>query len=800
MRQESDFDTRRNPAVRIRSLCCLFGLAPSLLLSALLYSAAQSAGTPPGKKSDFFRDIQPLLKASCYQCHGPTRQEAGLRLDRKADALKGGASGPALIPGQSQKSLLIQRLLGADGKPRMPLGFAPLSSEQTTLLSAWIDQGAAWPGSPGAHARHWAYLKPIHYAPPKVRLTAWVRNPIDNFVLARLEKERLHPAPEAPKETLIRRVSLDLTGLPPTPQEIDAFLADKSPNAYTKVVDRLLASPHFGERWARLWLDLARYADTNGYEKDNRRSIWPYRDWVIQAFNRDMPFTQFTIAQIAGDMLPNATPEQKIATGFHRNTMLNEEGGVDQEEQRWLTIVDRVGTTASVWLGTTLACAQCHDHKYDPFTRTDYYRFFAFFDHANEPTLEAPTPEQEARRRALQAQIADLEARLKMPLTGANPADRKATTDQIANLKKQIEALSIPTTLVMEERADNQPPSTYMHIKGAFLSRGDRVTAATPAILPPLPPGRPANRLTLAQWLVDENNPLTARVTVNRFWEQLFGLGIVETVEDFGTQGTPPTHPQLLDWLATEFMRRGWSVKAILRLMVTSATYRQSSRLTPALRERDPKNRLLARGPRFRLEAEMIRDLALSASRLLSPKIGGPSVFPYQPDGIWVMPYNGDQWQMSAGEDRYRRGLYTFWRRTSPYPSFVSFDATSREFCTLRRIRTNTPLQALTTLNDPAFFEAARALARRMRREGGPTLGAQFTYGFRLCTARRPKPAELTRLEALYATELAHYRREAAAAQALAGDSGPQADSAEVAALTITANVLLNLDETLTKE
>jgi hypothetical protein len=782
----------------MRGFMALAGILPCLLLGAWLASAAQSRDTRPGKKIDFFREIQPVLKASCFQCHGPARQEGGLRLDTRAFALKGGASGPTLVPGKSRQSLLVQRLLGHGGKPRMPLGFAPFRKERIARIAAWIDQGADWPPRPVG--KHWAYLKPVRRTPPKVRLKSWVRNPIDNFVLARLEKEKLRPSPEAPKEVLIRRVSLDLIGLPPTPQEVEAFLADTSPNAYEKVVDRLLASPHYGERWARPWLDLARYADSNGYEKDNSRSIWLYRDWVINAFNKDMPFTEFTIEQIAGDMLPNATPEQKIATGFHRNTMLNEEGGVDREEQRWLTIVDRVGTTGSVWLGTTLACAQCHDHKYDPFTRTDYYRFFAFFDHANEPTLEVPTPEQEAKRKPLLAQIADLEAQQKAQKPDADKAAAKALNDKIDGLKKQVADLHIPTTLVMEEKADGQTPSTYMRIKGAFLSKGDLVTGATPAILPPLPPGEPANRLTLAQWLVDENNPLTARVTVNRFWEALFGMGLVETTEDFGTQGTPPTHPELLDWLATEFMRRGWSMKAILRLIVTSATYRQSSRATPALRERDPKNKLLARGPRFRLEAEMIRDVALAASGLLSPKIGGPSVFPYQPDGIWSIPYSGEQWQISAGEDRYRRGLYTFWRRSSPYPAFVTFDATSREFCTVRRVRTNTPLQALTTLNDPAFFDAARALARRMQREGGTDARAQLAYGFRLCLARRPKPAELARLESLYARELAHYRQDAKATLTVLGEKETPPTAPETAALAVVSNVLLNLDETLTKE
>ena len=773
----------------------LFG-AVSLTLGGLVLAAAGKPDVPT-KKVDFLREVQPVLKAHCFQCHGKDQQSGGLRLDRKAAAFKGGAHGPAIVPGKCEQSLLVQRISGLGGQPRMPLGFAPLTPEQIALLRAWIDQGAVWPDG-AENAKHWAYLKPAHDKPPQVKNPAWVRNPIDNFVLAKLEKSGLKPSPEAPKEILLRRVSLDLIGLPPSVQEIDAFLADRSPNAYEKVVDRLLASPHYGERWARPWLDLARYADTNGYEKDARRSIWPYRDWVINALNADMPYDRFTIEQIAGDLLPNASESQKIATGFNRNTMLNEEGGVDQEEQRWLTIVDRVGTTASVWLGTTLQCAQCHNHKYDPFTQKDYYRFFAFFDHTTEPILEMLTPAQEAQRKTLQTQVAALEAEVKKPDT--DKAALAASTAKLADLKKQLDGVHAPTTLVMEEKADGQVPSTYTHVKGAYLSKGEKVTADVPAALNPFPAGRPRNRLGLAYWLVDENNPLTARVEVNRIWEQYFGRGIVETSEDFGTQGQRPTHPELMDWLATELMRRHWSLKAIHRLIVTSATYRQSSRVTPGLLARDPLNRLLARGPRFRMEAEMVRDAALSVAGLLSLKIGGPSVFPLQPDHIWDIPYNGDQWVTSTGEDRYRRALYTFWRRTSPYPEFLTFDATSREFCTVRRIRTNTPLQALTTLNDPAFFEAARGLARRALQEGGKDPAAQITYAFRLCAARRPTLFERTRLAGLYNAERKRYQADKEAAQKLAGGPPDQPDLPQTAAMTVVANVLLNLDETLTKE
>jgi hypothetical protein len=779
-------------------------LTGSLLFAANAQSSRQKPTRPaPAKpaKVDFVHDVQPVLKASCYPCHGPEQQMGGLRLDTKAAAFKGGVSGRSILPGKAKESLLLQRILGEGGKPRMPMGFAPLDSRQTTLIRRWIQEGAEWRENVTAR-KHWAYVKPARPPLPKVKNAAWVRNPIDRFVLARLEKAKLTPSPAADRATLIRRVYLDLIGLLPSPQEVDAFLKDRSPDAYEKVVDRLLASPHYGERWARPWLDLARYADTNGYEKDGRRSIWLYRDWVIEALNRDMPYDQFTIEQIAGDMLPGATEGQKIATGFHRNTMLNEEGGVDREEQRWLTIVDRVATTGSVWMGTTLACAQCHDHKYDPFSQEEYYRFFAFFDNSDEPTLEQISPEQAKRRADLQQEAAALDQKIK-----ANAQDREST-DRLAQVRKELAAIQPPTTLVMQEKPGNAPPSTYYRIKGAFLSRGEKMIAGTPAALNAFPKDRPVNRLGLAYWLTSRDHPLTARVAVNRAWEQFFGRGLVETTDDFGTQGRPPTHPDLLDWLAVEFMEpsmnrpqaRPWSLKTLHRLIVASATYRQSSRVTPLLLERDPENRLLARGPRFRLEAEMIRDSALTASGLLSRKIGGPSVFPYQPEGVWDVPYSGDRWALSEGEDRYRRGLYTFWRRTSPYPAFMTFDATSREYCTTRRVRTNTPLQALTLLNDPGYLDAAHGLALRMRKEGGSAVNEQIAYGFQCCLARRPTPTELSRLERLYQQQLRRYQADPKAAQALLGAEAEKPENPELAALKVVASVILNLDETMTKE
>jgi len=1008
----------------------------------------------------FATRIRPILAARCYTCHGPNLQQNGLRLDSLASILKGSDNGRVIVPGESGKSPLVRRLLALD-RPQMPYGAPPLNADEVELIRKWIDQGAPGPDSTApvvaaTPLKHWAYAKPVRPDVPQVKKPGWCRNPIDNFVLARLEKEGLSPSPEAAKETLIRRVTIDLIGLPPTLQEVDAFQADNSRDAYEKVVDRLLASPRYGERWAAPWLDLARYADTHGYEADHIRTMWKYRDWVVNALNNDMSFREFTIEQIAGDMLPHPSTNQLIASGFNRNTMTNMEGGVDPEECYWYSQVDRVNTTATVWLGSTLACAECHNHKFDPFTQKDYYRFLAFFadedyhadddgggdQYVREAVLELPTSEQAAKSKEFRDEVTRLQAVLNTPtpelaaaqekwehdikaaepqwtvlrpsdyvskggakltllpdgsllaggknpdadaydvtartdLTGlsgvrlevmndpslptggpgrapdgnffltdfeaeAAPADRpvdsqkilfkqaaaddsqrdsgdedaagysfknlvnnkprpkgwsiqlstdkalvirrgvlvpekpfgfaagtvltfhlkhdmphsqiaigrfrisvttmayplRVTTvparfhaaldlppaqrteiqqndlaaayraiapslqpirDKIAEIKKEDAKLGIVTTLVMREKPSFERPCTFMHIRGAFTSLGDKVCAGVPSTLSPLADDQMPNRLGLAEWLVSEDNPLTARVAVNRLWEQLFGRGIVETSEDFGTQGTPPTHPELLDWLATEFPREGWSVKKTLRLMVTSATYRQSSDVAPELEERDPYNKLLARGPRFRVPAETIRDCALVASGLLSPKIGGPSVFPYQPDGIWDRPYNDDKWVESTGEDRYRRSLYTFIRRTSPYPSWSTFDAPTREFCTVRRVRTNTPLQALTTLNDPVFFEAAQALAGRMTRDAGPDPASRATYGFRLCLTRRPSAQELERILNYYRLELQHFQADPKAAGKVAGAKGGPT-LPELAAWTMVSNVLLNLDETITKE
>ncbi len=803
----------------------------AIVLSLLVaLSPAQEASGPD--RVDFVRDIQPLFKAHCLKCHGSEKPKGQLRLDSKPLALKGGVSGKVIVPGDAKGSRLVELLVAADPDDRMPAKAEPLAPEKIELVRRWIDEGAVWPDSASVEAtiqKHWAYVKPVRTVPPAVKQAAWVRNPIDAFILARLEKEGLAPSPEAPKETLFRRVSLDLTGLPPSPEEVDAFVAEGD---YEKAVDRLLASPHYGERWARPWLDLARYADTNGFNFDSRRTMWKYRDWVIDALNRDLPFTQFTIEQIAGDLLPDATLEQRIATGFHRNTLTNEEGGVDKEEARWETLLDRVNTTGAVWLGTTLACAQCHNHKYDPISQREYYRFQAFFETQDEPRIELLTPAQQAERKRLRAEVKrDEDALLPREIPGhvrkaielpfekrsntnrndlltwyrsQAPAEFRPVADRLLGLYAELDKLDVGTALVLQEKPGTEPPSAHVRIKGGFVNRGEKVAAGVPASLHPLPPGAFPNRLALARWLVDEENPLAARVAVNRYWGEFFGRAIVESPEDFGTQGLPPTNPELLDWLATEFARLGWSPKALHRTIVLSATYRQSSRVTPALLERDAPNRLLARGPRFRMEAEMIRDALLAASGLLSRKIGGPSVFPLQADTSGVIAINkvDTSWTPSAGEDRYRRGLYTHWRRTAPFAAFALFDAPSRECCTVSRPRTNTPLQALTGLNDPGFFDAARGLAKRMlAREGDARARAE--YGFRCAVSRRPEPAEVDVVVALYEKERARFLEDPAAARAIF--KGWQTERtgealAEAAAWAMAANVLLNLDETITKE
>jgi hypothetical protein len=767
------------------------------LVLALVSPAASTRADEKKPEVRFNRDVRPILSNRCFKCHGPDLRKGGLDLQTQSSATKKGKYGKfPIVPGKSGQSELIARVTEEAPTERMPPKGDPLTTKQIETLKAWIDQGARY-------EEHWAYVAPVRQPLPAVKHKEWPRNGLDYFVLARLEHEGLSPAPEADRATLLRRVSLDLTGLPPSPAEVDAFLADKGPDAYEKVVDRLLASPHYGEHQARYWLDLARYADTNGYEKDDRRTIWPYRDWVINAYNQDLPFDQFTVEQLAGDLLPNATRAQQIATGFHRNTMVNTEGGTDEEEFRVAAIVDRVNTTLAVWMGTTIACAQCHNHKFDPFSQKDYYRLFAIFnntaDHGrdNNPQLPLFSAEQTAQKQRLKDDVAALQKALGAPALVLGPAVHARS----AVLRQQEAAIKpAATTLVLRELP--KPRATHVMIRGNHKNLGEAVTPGVPAKLHPLADGQPANRLGLARWLVDARNPLTGRVVMNRTWAQHFGRGLVETSEEFGTQGEPPTHPELLDWLATEFVRQKWSQKAMHKLLVTSATYRQASRVTPDLVRRDPFNRLYARGPRFRLDAEMVRDNALAISGLLNRKIGGPSVFPYQPEGVWFNPYSGDKWVLSSNGDQHRRGLYTFWRRTAPYAAFLAFDAPSREVACERRPRTNTPLQALATLNDKVFVEASAALARRMVQEAKDDK-ERTIHGFRLCVARMPSEREVEVLLALYGENLEKYKNDPKAAVAMAKTGGLEipkgVDAAELAAWTVVANVLLNLDETITK-
>ena len=747
----------------------------------------------PGKTApaSYANDVAPILKAHCIQCHGADSVSADLRLDSPAGLLKGGRSGPLFVPGNAGQSLLLKRVSQA-GPGRMPMGFPALSPAEIKFLSSWINEGAKFDSGVG---KHWAYTAPVKSPLPKVKTPAWVANTIDAFVLGQLDKDHLKPSPAASKEILLRRVCLDLTGLPPTLEQQKSFLSDHLTDAYTRLVDSLLDSPAYGERMATPWLDLARYADTNGYEKDVERHVWPFRDWVIGAFNADMPYDKFTIEQLAGDLVPGAVQGDLIATGFNRNTMLNEEGGVDQAEQRWLTLVDRVGTTGSVFLGSTLMCCQCHNHKYDPFTQEEFYKLMAFFQTSDEPTLNLydPSVDEIAKRVAAINQV--------LAKDKSQTDETKALRQLAAQLNGEVERAQAKSTLILKEKPNSFPPTDFVRIKGSFLNPGKQVIAGTPAVLPPMPKGSRLNRLGLAQWITDRNNPLTARVEVNRLWSMLFGVGLVKTEGDFGTQGEAPIYKDLLDWMAVDFMDNGWSIKKLLRLIVTSNTYKQSSVDTAALIERDPENRLLARGPRFRMSAEMIRDNALSAAGLLSNKVGGPSVMPDQPDGVWNVSYNDAKWITSPGENRFRRGLYTYWRRTMPYPAFLAFDATSREACTVNRVRTNTPLQALVLLNDPVYEMCARGLAAKMLAlKADPD--QQITLGFQTLLVRRPTPTEASRIAAYVDAQVKRLTADPKAATTLLGKAGPigDASAAESAANILAARVILNLDETITKE
>ena len=1014
----------------------------------------------PAADVDFARQIQPIFAESCYGCHGPKVQMGGLRLDVRPAA-------NIIAPGASAKSLIIQRVASTDAHTRMPLGGPALSAEKIELLRKWVDAGAAWPDSSSASAGsakpHWAFVAPVRPPVPPITQSGWGHNPIDAFVMKGWQKADLKPAPEADRATLLRRLSLDLIGLPPTPAELDAFLADRSSNAYEKQVDRLLASPHYGERWGRMWLDAARYADSNGYEKDAPRFVWFYRDWVINALNRDLPYNQFIIEQIAGDLLPNATQDQKVATGFLRNSMINEEGGIDPEQFRMEAMFDRMDAIGKGMLGVTIQCAQCHDHKYDPIKQEEYYRMFAFLNDTDEANTAVYTPAQQEKRSEIFRRTQEIEAELQrrnpdwqtrmerweeqvrttqpdwktlsltvddistggereLPMkdnsmlaqgyaptkhtvefsaktdlskitamrlelltdpnlpnggpgrsikgTGALTefvvdAAPASTPDKLAPIKisKATADIDLPETplepkfddksgkrrvtgpiefaidgkdetawgvdagpglrnqarkavfqfeqpiinpdgavlrvrlkqnhggansddnennnlgrirlsvtsapnavadplpqtvrdILAIPRAQRSPAQirsvfsywrttipewktendgiaalwrehpegalqlvladrsgdhreTHILKRGDFLQPDRTVEPGTPAFLHPLPADQPRNRLTFARWLADRKSPTTARSIVNRIWQSYFGTGIVATTENLGTQCDPPSNQELLDWLAVEFMDSGWSLKKMHRLIVTSSVYRQSSNVSGELLAKDPDNRLLARGPRFRVDAELVRDIALAVSGLLNTKVGGPSVYPPAPAFLFQPPasYAPKTWTTAEGPDRYRRALYTFRFRSVPYPMLQSFDAPNGEMSCVRRARSNTPLQALTTLNEPLFVEAARALALRTLKEGGANDGERVVYAFRLCTARQPSNEESGVLLKLLAKEDQRIGDGWISARDLAGISGSAetrlpagSTPRNLAAWTAVSRVILNLDETITKE
>jgi mono/diheme cytochrome c family protein len=1031
-------------------------LAPAAVVCLVVLSA-RALPARAADRVDFTRDIRPIFSDACFQCHGPDEKQrkADLRLDTKAGAFADRGGYSAFVPGQPTQSEALRRIMGTDGVSRMPppKSGKKLTDHQVALLRRWVEQGATW-------SEHWSFIPPQRPEPARVKNPSWVRNPIDAFVLARLEREGLEPSPEADPVTLLRRLSLDLVGLPPTPEEVDAFLADGSAHAYAKQVERLLKSPHYGERWGQHWLDAARYADSDGYEKDKSRQVWAYRDWVIGALNRDLPYDRFLTEQLAGDLLPRPTQDQLVATGFLRNSMINEEGGIDPEQFRMEAMFDRMDAIGKSVLGLTIQCAQCHNHKFDPLTQEEYYRLFAFLNNDHEANVAVYTAEEQMRRVDIFRQIRDLEAdlqhrhpdwrerlaawetqvksdqpawevvqpaveeistggqkylplpdgsflaqgyaptkhRVKMtvktdarpitafrlellndpnlPLGGpgrsikgtgaltefeveAAPADApakvvkvkfaRATADvelpeqplepifhdksnkrrvtgpvsfaidgkaetawgidagpgrrnqprkaaftaatpidhpggtvltfylgqnhggwnsddnqnhNLGRFRLSIttvpdavadplparvrEILSVPReqrspaqvaavfgywrTVVPEWRETNaaieelwrqhpegssqlvlqtrpEPRATHLLERGNFLKPGKPVSPGVPSFLNPLPPDAPPTRLTFARWVTDRHAPTTARALVNRVWQTYFGTGLVSTSEDLGSQAESPSHPELLDWLAVEFMERGWSLKALHRLLVTSATYRQSSKVTPELYARDPANRLLARGPRFRVEGEIVRDIALAASGLLNPEIGGPSVFPPAPDFLFVPPvsYGPKNWKEATGADRYRRGLYTFRYRSVPYPPLQNLDAPNGDVSCVRRVRSNTPLQALTTLNEPVFLESARALALRTLEQPGGTDAQRLASAFRRCVARKPTGQESAVLLGLLDKQRKRFAEGGLNPLDLV-TSNPESPlpqgttAAELAAWTVVSRVLLNLDETITKE
>ncbi len=814
---------------------------------------------------DFNRDIRPILAENCFYCHGQdaNKRQAELRLDVRDVAIDAGA----IVPNDPSASELISRINATDPKELMPppKSNRRLSPEQKQRLQRWIEEGAKY-------SAHWSFIAPERPAEPAVKDAKWVRNPIDRFVLGKLEAEGIKPSPEADRATLIKRLAIDLTGLPPTPGEVDAFVADTDPRAYENLVDRLLASPHYGERMALPWLDAARYADSNGFQQDGDTWQWIWRDWLVKALNDDMPFDQFTIRLLAGDLLPEATIEDKIASGFNRNHLLNGEGGAIAEEQRFVNLFDRIDTTATTWLGLTMACAQCHDHKYDPITQRDYYSLLDAFNRVPEsgtpqffssrirvasPFVELPSDENKARMADFEAKIktADAEAKraadaafegwrlaisadgkglpdalaslLRKPERERNDAEKKAleaglrkhfdekvrptlaaklpalsTSDGIRKQLNDYRGDQLPRVMVM---SDAQPRPTAILTRGEYLKPGEKVAFATPAFLPPLPKGAPANRLGLARWLVMPEHPLTARVQVNRMWQHAFGAGIVKTSEDFGVQSEYPIHGALLDWLAVEFRARAWSMKAMHRLIVTSATYRQSSRVTPEQLSRDLENRLYARAARFRMPPLILRDWALASSGLIDDRMGGRPVYPYQPDDIWealaITKERDFTYPASSGKDLYRRSLYTFWRRTVGPANM--FDVSNRQTCRVRSTPTSTPLHALTTLNDPTWVEAARALAQKTMK-ASTNLDERLSSAFQIVLCRKPTELERKVLRRAYETQAAIYVKDSAGARAFLAVGESKRDESlnvtEHAALSAVCLAILNLDEALTRE
>lgn len=828
---------------------------------------------------DFQRDVQPILRRNCFACHGSAMQQSGLRLDDAVQALKGGYSGAAILPGKAADSPLFLRISAAKGLPAMPPGGKSLKPEEIATLKAWIDEGATMPADYRARtatkapqSRHWAF-QPI--TRPQVPAVDGGLNPIDKFVRVRLAKENLSPSPEADRRVLLRRLSLDLTGLPPTREETERFLADRRPDAYDREVDRLLASPHFGEKWARHWLDQARYADSDGYEKDWIRPwAWRWRNWAIDAINKDLPFDEFTRQQIAGDLLPNATTETRVATGFHRNTLTNREGGIDDRQFRFEATSDRGSTVASVWLGLTMACAQCHDHKYDPISQKDFYSFFAYFDNAEEVNIDAPLPgeigpwlksqaEYQRKRQALlnEYRVPELQADWEKNIlyTIAHPGERtdwdlawdcvnKLTEDgdggkivqipparrtarqqailtdhfvsnyhfaignkkwkelKLDELAKKLKELKreypqLTQAMVIEEAAVRAP--SHIRVRGDYRTLGIPVEPATPSALPAVP-AKTGTRLDLAEWLVAPENPLTARVAVNRIWQELFGAGLARSSDDFGLRSEAPVYPELLDWLASEFRENGWSRKQLIRTIVLSSTYRQRSDARPELNDKDPNNTLLARQSRLRLPGELIRDSALLVSGLLTRRIGGPGIHPPLPPGVLETGYGsrgwGTTWPEEKGENRYRRGLYIQFLRTTPYPLLVNFDAPKASVTACRRDRSNTPLQALNLLNDPAFLEAAQAFAARLLVESKGSFEQRLNSAFLDALGRTPTPTEATRLRAYYDRQQGLLADDTQSISQLAPHHPDGSTPLEMAVWTTLASVLMNLDEFITRE